>query len=108
MYIPGWMGNLHIGFAELALEQKCFDEARGFVDQAEANYRATGPRHWWGDVQVGLCRCRLMRFAGESGWAELARTIRDDAVAAGYQRDAAFAARLMEGGVHPKNVLMFL
>jgi transcriptional regulator with XRE-family HTH domain/tetratricopeptide (TPR) repeat protein len=108
MYIPGWMGNLHVGLAELALEEKSVDEARAFVDQAEASYRATGPRHWWGDIQVGLCRCRLMRLAGDSGWADLARTIRHEAEAAGYRRDGAFAARLMEGDVHRKNVLMFL
>jgi hypothetical protein len=91
-----------------AIEQKSNGEARAFIDQAEAHYRRTVPRHWWGELQVRLIQCRLMRMAGDPSWVELARAIRDDAAAAGYQRDAAFAARLLEGDIPMNSALMFL
>jgi hypothetical protein len=49
-----------------------------------------------------------MRTAGDSGWAELARAVQGEAMAAGYVRDAAFASTLLNGDVRPRNVLMFL
>jgi hypothetical protein len=107
-FIPGWLGNLHLGLAEVAMDRTSFDEAKIFLEQAEAHYRNTHPRHWWGEIQVGLGRCRLMRSAGESGWVERARAVYREALAAGYAKDAAFVASLLNGEVRLRNVLMFL
>jgi tetratricopeptide (TPR) repeat protein len=63
-FIPGWLGNLHLGLAELALDRNRFDEARISLEQAEAHYRNTHPKHWWGEIQVGLSRCRIMQISG--------------------------------------------
>jgi hypothetical protein len=46
---------------------------------------------WWGEIQVGLSRCRLMRMSGSQDWAELARTTHAEAIAAGYSEDATLA-----------------
>jgi tetratricopeptide (TPR) repeat protein len=108
LYIPGWLGNLHLGLAEIAMARKDFDEAQGLLSQAEAHYRSTGPKHWWGEVQIGLSRSRLMRDTGDNGWSTCVREVQNDAITAGYQRDASFAARLLEGGDRMDNVLMFL
>jgi tetratricopeptide (TPR) repeat protein len=51
-FIPGWLGNLHLGLAELALDRNRFDEAKILLEQAEAHYRNTHPKHWWGEIQV--------------------------------------------------------
>ena len=107
-FIPGWLGNLHLGLAELALDRNRFDDAKILLEQAEAHYRNTHPRHWWGEIQVGLARCRLMRAAGSQEWSELARVVHCEAIAAGYSRDAAFASELLNGQLRPRNVLMFL
>ena len=107
-FIPGWLGNLHLGLAELALDRNRFDDAKILLEQAEAHYRNTHPRHWWGEIQVGLARCRLMRAAGSQDWSELARVVHCEAIAAGYSRDAAFASELLNGQLRPRNVLMFL
>jgi tetratricopeptide (TPR) repeat protein/transcriptional regulator with XRE-family HTH domain len=107
-FIPGWLGNLHLGLAELALEQNRFEDAKIFLEQAEAHYRNTHPKHWWGKIQVGLTRCRLMCAAQKPEWSELARAVYDEATAAGYMRDAALASQLLNGQVRARNVLMFL
>jgi hypothetical protein len=107
-FIPGWLGNLHLGLAELAFDRDRFDDAKILLEQAEAHYRNTHPRHWWGEIQVGLARCRLMRAAGSQEWSELARVVHCEAIAAGYSRDAAFASELLNGQFRPRNVLMFL
>lgn len=107
-FIPGWLGNLHVGLAEVAMDRASFDEAKTFLEQAEAHYRNTHPRHWWGEIQVGLGHCRLMRNAGEPGWVERARAVCREALAAGYSKEAAFAASLLNGELSPRNVLMFL
>jgi ATP/maltotriose-dependent transcriptional regulator MalT len=107
-YIPGWLGNLHLGLAELALDQNGFDDAKVLLEQAEAHYKNTHPRHWWGEIQVGLGRCRLMRTTGNQDWLESARVVHHEAIAAGYSRDAAFADELLNGQVRPRNVLMYL
>jgi hypothetical protein len=107
-FIPGWLGNLHLGLAELALERGFFDQAKTFIGQAEAHYRNTHPRHWWGEIQLQLGRARLLRSAAEPGWAERARAAHIEAVSAGYAKDAAFAASLANGEWRNKNVLMFL
>jgi hypothetical protein len=107
-FIPGWLGNLHLGLAELAFDRDRFDDAKILLEQAEAHYRNTHPRHWWGEIQVGLARCRLMRAAGNQEWSELARTVHREAVAAGYGRDAALANELLSGQLRPRNALMFL
>ena len=78
------------------------------ISDPNAHYRNTNPRHWWGEIQVGLARCRLMRTVGSQEWAELARAVHCEAIAAGYSRDAAFACELLNGQVRPRNVLMFL
>jgi hypothetical protein len=77
------------------------------LEQAEAHYRNTHPRHWWGEIQVGLARCRLMRAAGSQEWLALARFVHREAIAAGYSRDAAFASELLNGHLRRRNVLMF-
>jgi tetratricopeptide (TPR) repeat protein len=51
-FVPGWLGNLHIGLAELALHRNRSDDAKILLEQAEAHYRNTHPRHWWGEIQV--------------------------------------------------------
>jgi tetratricopeptide (TPR) repeat protein len=107
-FIPGWLGNLHLGLAEVALDRNRFDDAKISLEQAEAHYRNTHPRHWWGEIQVGLARCRLMHAAGSQEWSQLARAVHCEAIAAGYSRDAAFAGVLLNGQVRPRNVLMFL
>jgi hypothetical protein len=107
-FIPGWLGNLHLGLAELALDRNRFDDAKILLEQAEAHYRNTHPRHWWGEIQTGLARCRLMRAAGTLEWTETARLVHRQAIAAGYSRDAAFANELLNGQLRPRNVLMFL
>ena len=53
-FIPGWLGNLHLGLAELAFDRNRFDDAKILLEQSEAHYRNTHPRHWWGEIQVGL------------------------------------------------------
>ena len=107
-FIPGWLGNLHLGLAELALDRNRFDDAKILLEQAEAHYRNTHPKHWWGEIQVGLSRCRLMRAAGGQEWSELARVVHCEAIAAGYGRDPALANELVNGRLRPRNALMFL
>jgi tetratricopeptide (TPR) repeat protein len=107
-YIPGWLGNLHLGLAEIAIERNVLDEARAVLDQAEAHYRKTRPKHWWGEIQISLGRCRIMNAAGEPGWFEVAHAAQCEAIAAGYERDADFASRLLAGELRTSNVLMFL
>ena len=107
-FIPGWLGNLHLGLAEQALDRNRLDDAKILLEQAEAHYKNTHPMHWWGEIQVGLARCRLMRAAGSQEWSELARTAHREAIAAGYSRDAAFARELLNGQPRARNVLMFL
>lgn len=107
-FIPGWLGNLYLGLAEIAIDQRSFEQAKILLDQAEAHYRNTHPRHWWGDIQVALGRCRLMRNAGDPAWAESARRIQAEATTAGYSRDAGLAASVLSGVDPPQNVLMFL
>lgn len=107
-FIPGWLGNLHLGLAEIAIDQSSFDQAKILLDQAEAHYRNTHPRHWWGDTQVALGRCRLMRSAGDPAWTECAHRVQADATTSGYSKDAAFAASLLTAVDRPRNVLMFL
>jgi tetratricopeptide (TPR) repeat protein len=107
-FIPGWLGNLHLGLAELALNRNRFDDAKISLEQAEAHYRNTHPKHWWGEIQVGLSRCRLMRMSGGQEWTELARTIHAEAIAAGYSQNAALASELLNGRLRPRNALMFL
>ena len=107
-FIPGWLGNLHLGLAELALDRNRLDDAKILLEQAEAHYKNTHPMHWWGEIQVGLARCRLIRAAGSQEWSELARTVHREAIAAGYSRDAAFANELLNGQPRARNVLMFL
>lgn len=107
-FIPGWLGNLHLGLAEVAMDRTSFDEAKIFLEQAEAHYRNTHPRHWWGEIQVGLGHCRLMRSADEFGWVERARAVYREALAAGYAKDAGFVASLLNGEIRPRHVLMFL
>jgi tetratricopeptide (TPR) repeat protein len=107
-FIPGWLGNLHLGLAELALDRNRLDEAKILLEQAEAHYKNTHPRHWWGEIQVGLGRCRLLHVAGNQEWSELARVVHREATAAGYSRDAAFADELLNGQLSLRNALMFL
>lgn len=107
-FIPGWLGNLHLGLAELSLDRKHFDDAKVLLEQAEAHYKNTHPRHWWGEIQVGLARCRVMRGAGNQEWPEFACVAHREAIAAGYSRDATFANELLNGQRGPRNVLMFL
>ncbi len=107
-FIPGWLGNLHLGLAELALDRNRFDDAKILLEQAEAHYRNTHPKHWWGEIQVGLSRCRLMRAAGGQEWSELARVVHCEAIEAGYGRDATHANELLNGRLRPRNALMFL
>ena len=99
---------MHIGLAELALDRNRLDDAKILLEQAEAHYKNTHPMYWWGEIQVGLGRCRLMRAAGSQEWSELARTAHREAIAAGYSKDAAFASELLNGQLRPRNVLMFL
>jgi tetratricopeptide (TPR) repeat protein len=107
-FIPGWLGNLHLGLAELAFDRNRFDDAKICLEQAEAHYKNTHPRHWWGEIQVGLARCRLMHTVRNQEWPDLARAVHSEAIAAGYSRDAAFASKLLNGHPPPKNVPMFL
>ena len=81
---------------------------RFLLEQAQAHYRNTHPKHWWGEIQVGLVRSRLMRAAGSQEWSALARKVHHEALAAGYTRDAAFANELLNGQPPARNVLMFL
>jgi hypothetical protein len=90
------------------LDQNRFEDAKVLLEQAEAHYKNTHPRHWWGEIQVGFGRCRLMRAAGSQEWSEVARVVHREAIAAGYSRDAAFASELLNGQLRPRNVLMFL
>ena len=107
LFIPGWLGNLHLGLAEVAIERSAADEAWNLLDQAEGHYRKTRPKHAWGDLQVALGRCRIMRSRADSTWKELAGAAERDALAMGYLKEAAFARKLLEGTV-VRNVLMFL
>jgi transcriptional regulator with XRE-family HTH domain/tetratricopeptide (TPR) repeat protein len=107
-FIPGWLGNLHLGLAHLAMDRGAFDEARTFVGQAEAFYQSTHPRHWWGSIQVELGKTRLMRVANELGWMDRARAVRNDALLAGYAKEAAAAASLIKDDMSHRHVLMFL
>jgi len=88
--------------AELALDRNRLDDAKILLEQAEAHYRNTHPMHWWGEIQVGLGGCRLMRATGSQEWSKLARTVHYEALAAGYSRDAAFASELMNGQLRPR------
>ena len=92
----------------MALDRDRFDDAKIFLEQAEAHYKNTHPKHWWGEIQVGLARSRLMRAAGNQEWLELARAVHLEAIAAGYSRDAAIANELLNGQLPTRNVLMFL
>jgi len=74
-FIPGWPGNLYLGLAEVALDQDRFDNAKIFFEQAEAHYKNTHPKHWCGEIQVGLARSRLMRTAGNQERPELPRAV---------------------------------
>jgi hypothetical protein len=107
LYIPGWLGNLHLGLAEVAMERSADNEAWNLLDQAEGHYRKTRPKHAWGDLQVTLGRCRIMRSKGDGAWKELAAGAERDAVTMGYLKEAAFARTLLEG-TGGRNVLMFL
>jgi len=107
-FIPGWLGNLHLGLAELAFDRNRFDETKILLEQAEAHYRNTHPKHWWGEIQLGLSQCRLMRAAGNREWPELAREVHSEAIAAGYSNDAALASELLNGRLRHRNALMFL
>jgi transcriptional regulator with XRE-family HTH domain/tetratricopeptide (TPR) repeat protein len=107
LYIPGWLGNLHLGLAEVAMERSTDIEAWNLLDQAEGHYRKTRPKHAWGELQVALGRCRIMRSKGDSTWEKLAAGAERDAVAMGYLKEAAFARTLQEGTA-VRNVLMFL
>jgi tetratricopeptide (TPR) repeat protein len=107
-FIPGWLGNLHLGLGEVAMDRRMFDEANIFIGQAEAHYRSTHPRHWWGEIQVELGKVRLMRAGNEPGWQECAWAVQRDASSAGYARDAAFAASIAKGEAGRQNVLLFL
>jgi hypothetical protein len=49
-----------------------------------------------------------MRIAGDPCWTERVRAVEQEAKAAGYIKDTAFAARLLTGDSRPRNVLMFL
>ena len=107
-FIPGWLGNLHVGLAEIAIDRNSFNEAKAFLEQAEAHYKNTHPRHWWGEIQVGFGLARLMQIAGEPNWTEQALVVHREATVAGYAKDATFAAQLLKGDPRPRNVLMFL
>lgn len=107
-FIPGWLGNLHLGLAELNLDRHLPDEANTFLAQAEAHYRNTHPRHWWGEIQVEIGRVRLMRLGDAAGWKERAEAVQRDCLSAGYARDAAFAVSLLDAKTDARNVLMFL
>jgi tetratricopeptide (TPR) repeat protein len=107
-FIPGWLGNLHLGLAEMALERNRLDDAKVLLEQADAHYGNTHPKHWWGEIQVGLSRCRLMRAADDQEWPQLAREIHSEAITAGYSKDAALASELLTGRLRPRNALMFL
>ena len=107
-FIPGWLGNLHLELAELALDRNRLDDAKVLLEQAEAHYKNTHPRHWWGEIHVGLARRLLMRAADSQEWSESARVVHREAIAAGYSKDAAFASELLNGQLRPRNVLMFL
>jgi len=96
-FIPGWLGNLHLELAELALDRNRLDDAKVLLEQAEAHYKNTHPRHWWGEIHVGLARRLLMRAACNQEWSELARVAHREAITAGYRRDAAFASELLHG-----------
>jgi tetratricopeptide (TPR) repeat protein len=96
-FIPGWLGNLHLALAELALDRNRFDDAKILLEQAESHYRNTHPKHWWGEIQVGLSRCCLMRAAGSQESSNLARAVHSEAIASGYSRDVAFASELLNG-----------
>jgi hypothetical protein len=49
-----------------------------------------------------------MRVANELGWMERARAVQSDALSAGYAKDAAAAASLIEDDLSHRHVLMFL
>ena len=38
-FIPGWLGNLHLRLAELAMDRNCFEDANILLEQAEAHYK---------------------------------------------------------------------
>jgi len=99
---------LHLGLAELAFDRNRFDETKILLEQAEAHYRNTHPKHWWGEIQLGLSQCSLMRAAGNREWPELAREVHSEAIAAGYSNDAALASELLNGRLRHRNALMFL
>jgi hypothetical protein len=42
-YIPGWLGNLHLGLAEVSIDREAFDDARLLLQQAEAHYKIRTP-----------------------------------------------------------------
>jgi len=89
------------------MERSADNEAWNLLDQAEGHYRKTRPKHAWGDLQVTLGRCRIMRSKSDGAWKELAAGAERDAVKMGYLKEAAFARTLLEG-TGGRNVLMFL
>jgi hypothetical protein len=51
-FIPGWLGNLCLGLAELALDRNCFEDANILLEQVEAHYKNT--RQGTGGVKYKL------------------------------------------------------
>ena len=61
-FIPGWLGNLHVGLAEVAIDKNSFEEAKVFLEQAEAHYKNTHPRHSPENLRLFSCLRVKHRF----------------------------------------------
>jgi tetratricopeptide (TPR) repeat protein len=107
-FVPGWLGNLFLGKAELAVDSGKYDQACVFLEQSEAHYQRTRPRHAWGEIQVNLCRSRIGLLSKNSEWKSFALAAQELSSDFGYQRDQEFAAKLLRTAKPLSTVLMFL
>jgi tetratricopeptide (TPR) repeat protein len=107
-YIPGWIGNVYLGMAELAFAVNDVEQTQILIEQAESQYRNTRPGHFWGEIQIGVLRGRLLRATGRQQWRNVLEETRQRASSVGYRREAGLLQQELEcqGGV--ANALMFL
>jgi tetratricopeptide (TPR) repeat protein len=107
-YIPGWAGHAYLGMAELAFAANQMEQAQTLIEQAESQYRNTRPGHFWGEVQVGFLRGRLLRATGRHQWRDVLEETHRRASALGYHRDAALLRGALDHSGNVSNALMFL
>jgi hypothetical protein len=106
-FIPDWLGNLHLGLAKLALVGIVLTTQRFCSSKLTLITKTRIPGTGRVKYKLGW-RDAVMRAAGSQECPELARAVHREAIAAAYSRDAAFANKLLNGQLRPRNVLMFI